>query len=101
MASFTQHPHYAPVTICHVDGGMAWCIQKDNVIYMANVWVHPDKREQGVGKSMMAKIRKHFAPIPIHTDYVPDSKPFWEKMMAEGIIENIIHEEIDFEWIKG
>ena len=84
MASFKQHPHYAPVTICHVDGGMAWCIQKDDVVYMANVWV-----------------QNHFTPSPIHTDYEPEAKGFWEKMMAEGIIETMIHEEIDFDWIKG
>jgi len=101
MASFKQHPHYAPVTICHVDGGMAWCIQKDDVVYMANVWVHPDKRGQNVAKKMMAEIKNHFTPSPIHTDYEPEAKGFWEKMMAEGIIETMIHEEIDFDWIKG
>lgn len=101
MARFTQHSQYAPVTICHVDGGMSWCIQKDGVIYMANVWVHPDKREGGIARSMMADIKAHFSDFQIATDYTDFSKPFWEKMAAEGFIDHIIHEPVDFDWIKG
>ena len=50
MAAFKQHPRYAPVTICHIDGAMAWCIFDGDKIFMANVWVLPDEVKAREGK---------------------------------------------------
>lgn len=100
MGQFLQHPVYKPVTIYRDDGCMAWCIKKEKIIYMANVWVHEDKRNQGVARNMMKEIKNHFQDFEIHTDYTNESKPFWKKMEAEGIINKTIKERIDFNWIK-
>ena len=101
MAKFTQHPQYAPVTIVRCDNSMAWCIQDDEVIYMANVWVHPDARGTGKGMEMMAEIRKHYADSHITTDYTEESQGFWNKVFEAGHIDEVVDFRFNFDWIKG
>ena len=76
MAAFKQHPRYAPVTICHIDGAMAWCIFDGDKIFMANVWVHPDKRGQ-----------------EINTDYEKQSKGFGKKCVLKVLCKLYIIKE--------
>lgn len=101
MAAFKQHPRYAPVTICHIDGAMAWCIFDGDKIFMANVWVHPDKRGQGKGREIMSAINNKYPTYEINTDYEIQSQGFWEKMCAEGFVQTIHHTRIDFSWVNA
>ena len=68
---------------------------------MANVWVHPDERGQGKGREIMSVINNKFPNYEINTDYENHSQGFWEKMCAEGFVQKIHHERIDFSWVNA
>jgi GNAT superfamily N-acetyltransferase len=101
MARFNQHPQYAPVTIVRCDNSMAWCIQDDEVIYMANVWVHPDVRGTGIGMKMMAEIREQYPDAHITTDYTEESQGFWNKVFEAGYVDEVVNYRYNFDWING
>jgi hypothetical protein len=48
------------------------------------------------GAQMMREIKEAYPSFTICSDYTPESKGFWQKMKAEEIIDEIIHQQIEF-----
>ncbi len=99
MGQFYPNPKFK--TITNYDGGdcIAWCIEKEGIIHMANVWVHPDVRGTGRGMQMMEEIRNHFPKHQIITDYNETSQGFWNKVFEAGHINEVVDHNFKFEWV--
>ncbi len=95
---FRPHKIYDQVVIYFSPSSIAHCVFEGDRIYMRNVLVHENYQNQGIGRQMMIEIKEAYPQYSICSDYTESSKGFWKKMEAEDIIDEIVHEQIDFDY---
>ncbi len=66
-------------------GGMARVLS-DNQFHtvLAEIIVHPDFQDQGIGKKLIEKVKEKYKHTSIYLDALPENKKFFDKV---GLIE--------------
>ena len=87
-------PHYMHEHIMVVISpyGMANCVFFEDVsdsIYVWNVYIKNSEQKKGHGREIMKCIRESYPNHHIWIETWESSRNFWEKMMAEGFIDEI------------
>ena len=91
---FVPHPviphrwmwRHGPQAVCHIVPNHDW-----SLIEISNVIVFDEaSRGKGHGRSMIATVTGHFPQAWFWVYTYVHSQPFWEKMQAEGMVQEVV-----------